>query len=147
MLRVTPEQATARLVAFFEHLQPADLTALAVIYAADAAFKDPFNEVRGIAAIRRVFEHMFDTLLEPHFIVTGHVLQDGQCFLSWEFRFRLKRQKSAKLQIIRGATHVVFNREGQVEWHRDYWDAAEELYEKLPVIGSLMRWMKARARA
>jgi hypothetical protein len=29
--------------------------------------------------------------------------------------------------------------------HRDYWDAAEELYEKLPVLGSVMRWLKARA--
>jgi steroid Delta-isomerase len=32
-----------------------------------------------------------------------------------------------------------------VVFHRDYWDAAEELYEKLPVIGALMRWLKKRA--
>jgi len=40
-------------------------------------------------------------------------------------------------------------REDQGTWrvavHRDYWDAAEELYEKLPVLGSLMRWLKRRA--
>jgi hypothetical protein len=29
--------------------------------------------------------------------------------------------------------------------HRDYWDAAEELYEKLPLLGSLMRWWKRAA--
>jgi hypothetical protein len=29
--------------------------------------------------------------------------------------------------------------------HRDYWDAAEELYEKLPVLGGLMRWLKKQA--
>ena len=28
--------------------------------------------------------------------------------------------------------------------HRDYWDAAEELYEKLPILGGLMRWLKRR---
>jgi hypothetical protein len=27
----------------------------------------------------------------------------------------------------------------------DYWDAAEELYEKLPVLGGLMRWLKRAA--
>jgi hypothetical protein len=32
-----------------------------------------------------------------------------------------------------------------VSLHRDYWDAAEELYEKLPVVGSVMRWLKRRA--
>jgi hypothetical protein len=31
--------------------------------------------------------------------------------------------------------------------HRDYWDAAEELYEKLPVVGSLMRWLKRQANS
>jgi hypothetical protein len=29
--------------------------------------------------------------------------------------------------------------------HRDYWDAAEELYEKLPWLGGLMRWLKRKA--
>ena len=29
--------------------------------------------------------------------------------------------------------------------HRDYWDAAEELYEKLPLLGALMRWLKSAA--
>jgi hypothetical protein len=32
-----------------------------------------------------------------------------------------------------------------VAYHRDYWDAAEELYEKLPVLGGLMRFLKRRA--
>jgi len=30
--------------------------------------------------------------------------------------------------------------------HRDHWHAAEELYEKLPLVGGLMRWFKKRAR-
>ena len=34
--------------------------------------------------------------------------------------------------------------DGRVRWHRDYWDAAGELYEKLPVIGAVMRWLKHR---
>jgi hypothetical protein len=32
-----------------------------------------------------------------------------------------------------------------VTYHRDYWAVAEELYEKLPVVGVLMRWLKRRA--
>jgi hypothetical protein len=49
------------------------------------------------------------------------------------------------LQAVRGASHVVFNEQGLVTMHRDYWDAAEELYEKLPVVGGVMRWLKKRA--
>jgi hypothetical protein len=48
---------------------------------------------------------------------------------------------------VRGGTHLVFNDEGLVTLHRDYWDAAEELYEKLPLVGGLMRWLKRRANS
>ena len=141
------EAALARLVTFFEQLQPQDLPRLAEIYAPDARFKDPFNEVQGLAEIERIFAHMFVALDTPHFIVHERVLQGQQAFLTWDFRFRFKRYDTARWQTVRGATHLVFNEQGQATLHRDYWDAAEELYEKLPVVGSLMRWLKARANS
>ena len=141
------EQATQRLVDFFERLAPQDLPRLNTLYAPDARFKDPFNEVRGIAEIERIFAHMFDALHEPHFIVTHRIVQGPQCFLVWEFRFRFKRFDSSTLQTVRGGSHLVFNAQGLVELHRDYWDAAEELYEKLPLVGGLIRWLKRRANS
>ena len=139
------EHELERLVRFFETISLDDLHAqLALVYAADARFKDPFNEVNGVAAIGRIFEHMFDQVMEPHFVVTTSVLQGDQAFLTWEFLFRMKRF-SNDTQCIRGATQIVFDAEGKVAVHRDYWDAAEELYEKLPVIGGLMRWLKRAA--
>ena len=47
---------------------------------------------------------------------------------------------------MRGGSHLRFDAQGRIALHRDYWDAAEELYEKLPVLGALMRWLK-RQRA
>lgn len=41
-LVLTPQEASARVVAFFEKLQPAHLDAIGLIYAPDAQFKDPF---------------------------------------------------------------------------------------------------------
>jgi hypothetical protein len=49
--------------------------------------------------------------------------------------------------VILGGSHLVFDTTGRVTLHRDYWDAAEELYEKLPVVGSLMRWLRRRANS
>jgi steroid Delta-isomerase len=48
-------------------------------------------------------------------------------------------------QVIHGAGHIRFAADGRVVYHRDYWDAAEDLYEKLPVLGILMRWLKRQA--
>ena len=137
--------ATQHLATFFETLSPQSVSRLSEIYDAQARFKDPFNEVQGLAAIEGIFRHMYVALDQPHFVVTSQVVDGAQAFLTWDFRFRFKRFDTTTLQTVRGASHVVFNEEGRVTMHRDYWDAAEELYEKLPVVGALMRWLKKRA--
>jgi len=146
MNREEPERDVelARLVRFFETISPETLDQLPAIYAADARFKDPFNEVRGLEAITAIFVHMFGQVDAPRFVVTERVLQGSQAFLTWDFLFRMKRFSSEQ-QCIRGATHIRFDADGTVVLHRDYWDAAEELYEKLPVVGALMRFLKRAA--
>jgi steroid delta-isomerase len=135
----------ARLRDFFETLSPAALGRLGDIYAPTARFKDPFNDVTGTGAIRGIFEAMYDRVNTPRFLITRSVCEGDDAFLSWEFVFCWKSGESEQ-QIIHGATHIQFAADGRVAVHRDYWDAAEELYEKLPVLGSLMRWLKRRAR-
>ena len=132
-----------RIVDLFEQLSPADIARLAEFYAADARFKDPFNDVRGVAAIQDVFRHMYRSLDEPRFVVHQAIAEGERCFLVWDFQFRFKRF-SREAQTVRGASHLCFDGAGLVTLHRDYWDAAEELYEKLPALGVLMRWLKRR---
>lgn len=146
----TPEAALQSVVHFFEHLQPADVARIAEIYTADAQFKDPFNEVQGVPAIAGIFAHMFEALDAPRFVITTQVQQGAQCFVTWDFLFAMRRLDADKTHTIRGASHLVLREESgvwRVAVHRDYWDAAEELYEKLPVIGGLMRWLKRRANS
>ncbi len=136
----------ARIVEAFETLTPADVARLGDFYAADAVFKDPFNEVRGISDIQRVFSHMYVALDAPYFVVKDVLVQGDQCFLSWDFCFRFRRF-SRELQTVRGASHLKLGEHGLITLHRDYWDAAEELYEKLPGVGVLMRWLKRQANS
>lgn len=136
----------APLVAFFETLTPDGVTRMGEFYAANVWFKDPFNEVQGLGEVQRIFSHMFVALDRPRFVVTAEVENGDQCFLTWDFEFYVRR-KGAMLQTIRGSSHLKFNQAGQVIYHRDYWDAAEELYEKLPLLGSLIRWVKKRVNS
>lgn len=137
--------AVERIVVFFETLTPSSVARFAEFYTEQAWFKDPFNEVRGVPAIAAIFAHMYENLHEPRFIVTGRVAQGEQVFLTWDFRFRFKRYRPGTEQVIRGASHLLLVPDGRIRSHRDYWDAAEELYEKLPVVGALMRWLRCRA--
>ena len=133
-----------RVIDWFENLTPAALDGIGRLYSEDAHFKDPFNTLQGPAAIRRVFDHMYETLQAPRFVVREAVAQGDQAFLTWDFVFSLRGRATREITV-RGATHLQFGTDGRVTLHRDYWDAAEELYEKLPVVGSLMRWLKRQA--
>lgn len=146
-----PRHADARmavLIGFFEQLDRASLARIDSVYAPGARFKDPFNEVEGTPAIAAIFGHMFDTMTAPRFIVRDAVVQGDDAFLTWDFVFESTTLRRAPdggtRQCIRGASHLRLDAQGRITDHRDYWDAAEELHEKLPVIGALMRWLRRR---
>ena len=139
--------AVERIAHTFETLSPEGLAALDAVYAPDARFKDPFNEVQGLAAIRRIYADLFSALLGPRFVVTQRIVQGSQCVLIWEMHFEFRRWRRGQAQRFVGASHLVLDAQGRIAEHRDYWDAAEELYEKLPLLGGLMRALKRRARA
>jgi hypothetical protein len=133
------------IVVFFETLTPASVAHCGDIYAADAHFKDPFHSVHGVPAIQAIYQHMFTALQAPRFVVRERITQGGQCFLTWDFHFRFKNNPPGVAHTIHGGSHLRLDASGRITLHRDYWDAAEELYEKLPVVGGLMRWLKRKA--
>ena len=133
-----------KLIQFFESISQENIGDIKQIYTEDVFFKDPFNEVNGIQHVITIFDHMFHQLDQPRFVVTTHVSQGDQAFLTWDFLFKMRRFNRTE-QCIRGASHIRFAGDGRVCYHRDYWDVAEELYEKLPLIGSVMRGLKKMA--
>lgn len=138
-LRPGSGDARARKVAdFYESLSPATLPRVYQIYANNARFIDPFNDVTGAEAIHGIFKHMFAALQAPRFSVVSSLTEGDQCVLLWNFDAR----RSGKGVHIHGASHLRFDAQGRVAWHRDYWDPAREIYEALPLLGGLLRWLR-----
>ncbi|PTQ87901.1 nuclear transport factor 2 family protein [Agitococcus lubricus] len=127
-----------RLVAWFEQLSPTSLEDIATIYHANSYFKDPFNEFYQRDELKKLFANMFEKLQNPRFVIEETISQSNSTFIVWHFDFSLRQRR---LQI-KGSSHIKFDETGLVTYHRDYWDAAEELYEKLPVIGYVFKQLK-----
>lgn len=128
----------------FENLRPENVDDLLNFYAPEASFKDPFQEVQGRLAIKHIFLKMFDQLDRPAFKVRQIQHQGAQASLLWEFKFRFKRWNQSD-QVILGVSWLYFNESGLIIRHHDFWDPAEGIYEKLPVIGSFLRLLKNAA--
>jgi hypothetical protein len=133
----------SKLTIWYSTLSVDTLPDIARLYAPQASFKDPFNDVIGVNAIEKIFVHMFDTTDSPKFVIVDSLQQGDQAFLTWHFIFGL----NGKEYTVKGGTHLRFNDAGLVTMHRDYWDAAEELWQKLPFIGGIVRWLRGKFRA
>lgn len=105
-------------------------------------FEDPFQKVNGIKKVYAVFEHMYDTLYDPHFSVNEIVCEKDCAYLRWDFSYQ--RSSKHKVETFTGVSRVQFLQSAKVISHIDYWDAAENIYEKVPLLGSLIRVIKRR---
>lgn len=131
---------------FFEHIN-AGITKeeYADFFDAESTFEDPFQRVQGLDAIYKVFVHMYKTLHEPHFFVEEIVSEGSLAYLRWLFVY--KRSKNEAQESFVGVSRVVFNENGKVLSHIDYWDAAHNVYEKIPLLGAVLRFIKRRLHA
>jgi hypothetical protein len=85
---------------------------------------------------------MFRQVDAPRFRVEERIVADNGAVLVWTFHYRAPSLAGGGDQAMRGVSHLRFDAEGMVNYHRDYWDAAEELYMKLPAVGWLMRGLR-----
>ena len=129
---------------YWETLTPESVRTIARVYTEDAYFRDPFNEVRGAAELERVFAHMFETLHAPRFAILETIEEGDTALLVWNFDFRVRAWKPKVERRIHGTSMLRFAPDGRVAWHRDYWDAAGELYAHLPLIGPVVRALGRR---
>jgi len=143
---MTVHEALDAYVAFFEGLSPELLHRLDELCAPEVRFRDPFNDVSGIAAFRAVLAKMFHDVAEPRFEVTDRATSSQACYLRWTFTFRGVGSNDG-LRRIEGVSEVQLNAAGKVVAHIDHWDAGAQIYERVPLLGSLVRMVKRRLSA
>jgi len=131
------------LLSWYATMTARSLGRMDEFYHPQARFKDPFNDVQGLDQIRRIFEHMFASTESPRFIIREELADAHRAFVTWEFECGLRGRRV----IVHGATRFGFDLDGLVTEHRDYWDPAEELWQKLPLIGAPVGWLRRRFKA
>ncbi|MCO4845111.1 MAG: nuclear transport factor 2 family protein [Sulfurovum sp.] len=128
---------------FFETLhKEVSIESFSTIYDDAVVFKDPFNEVSGVKAVHGIFEHMYNTLDRPRFIIKEYIDNQNVAYVKWDFIFSFKGEK--KETGFEGVSRLEMNEEGKVISHVDFWDASEHIYEKMPLLGSVLRFVKKK---
>lgn len=119
-------------IAYWQNLSPQTVDRLDDIATPDFIFTDPFRTLQGTAAIKQMLHEMFRKTKSPRFVVTGQALNGTTAYLRWRFTI-------ASGYTIEGMSEVEFTADGRAKRHVDHWDAASQVYGKIPLLGSLLR--------
>ena len=121
-------------------MRPETLPELLKYGSADVHFQDPFNDVHGIDAMAEIFRHMFELVGPVRFTVYQAQAAGRVGLFSWRFEGQL----FGKPWVFNGTSVITFDEDGMVIVHIDHWDAAQNFYERLPLIGWLFAWLRRR---
>ena len=115
----------------FTSLTPESVNEFDDLVSNDIIFKDPFNDVKGVIAFKKIFYHMFENVKEPKFRIVDYSINNQRVFLKWKMTFFAFKS----LQTIEGMSELLLNDAGKVISHIDYWDSLSGLLIKIPFIG------------
>ncbi len=131
---------------FFESMtKHSTVASFKAIYDDAVVFQDPFNKVEGIDAVYNIFSHMYENLDKPRFHITEYIQNDNIAYVKWDFIFHFKGEETERY--FEGVSRLEINADDKITSHTDYWDAAEHIYEKLPLIGSALRFIKRKIQS
>lgn len=131
---------------FAEHfaaLNKDNLDRLGELYSDDVLFRDPLHEVHGLNEMRRYFAELYANVEALRFEFHGFdQVADGEGYLRWTMYYGHPRLRDGAEITVEGCSHLLWRE--RVYRHRDYFDAGALLYEHLPVLGSVIAWLKRR---
>jgi hypothetical protein len=137
-----PSPLIARFQGVYQDLRRDTLGLLDGVYAENVLFEDPLHRIEGLPALKAYFARLYEGVDTIGFEF-GEVLEGpGQAMLTWTMHMKHRRLRAGEALALPGATHIRFG--DRVHYHRDYFDAGALLYERLPLLGGIVRAVRAR---
>jgi steroid Delta-isomerase len=131
-----------RYISFMESVADFDLGNIEAFIAKEIHFVDPFNDTTGIDCYRAIIEDMRAQLSNLQItVLESAMVGDASALIRWQLGGKLSAFKHRPWQVT-GCSSVRFSESGQVIEHVDYWDAAGQLYESMPLIGSALKYLR-----
>lgn len=126
------------LLEWYSQLSMKNVKHVPEYYSRDAFFKDPLTEVYTADEIQKYFQRLLDRVSGIHFVFDNVIEDNNQAFVTWVMTAKFMGREFS----VEGSSHLKFSSSGLCEYHRDYFDLSEEIYEQVPLIGALFKGLK-----
>ncbi|MFK7816472.1 MAG: nuclear transport factor 2 family protein [Gammaproteobacteria bacterium] len=111
---------------------------LANIYTDDVVFIDPVKTIKGVENLTKYFEDLYKSVSSCHFKLTNNVPNNNRYSLEWIMTLQHKKISNNQEIELNGASFIEFI-DDKVCYHRDYYDLGALVYERIPILGSVIK--------
>ena len=126
----------------FNQLNANTLNLLDEIYTPDVVFRDPVHKLEGLPALRDYYGRLYAGVVSCQFEFESEVVDGPQAMLVWIMRFQHRRFRRGEMLDLRGVSHLQFRDDGKAGHHHDYFDMGAFIYERVHLLGSVIRMIK-----
>lgn len=127
---------------YYSDFLAGDPSTLGRLYSDEVVFCDPLHRVEGLPALESYFSGMSDGLTSCRFEFEESVIGDGNACLTWHMHYAHRRLNAGRPLSLRGCSLLRFDQ--RVYYHEDFYDLGAMVYEQVPLLGALVRGVKAR---
>ena len=128
----------------YQKLNAKNLDLLASIYTSDVHFVDPAHEVHGLTQLTAYFRSVYKNVHSIDFKFADWVQQGPEAYVQWQMQYRHPKIKGGKPVTLPGTTFLRFALDDRVDYHRDYFDLGQMIYQHLPLLGSVISQINRR---
>lgn len=112
-------------------------------YHADLEFSDPIVKVKGREAMKKYYSGMYKNVKAVKFNFNEFVVMNDTVVGVWVMTLQTDALNGGEPFTVEGNSLIRF-RDGKAIYHRDYFDVGAMVYEKIPVVGWMVRKVKSK---
>ena len=128
----------------YNQLNADNIDRIAEVYGPDIHFIDPVHEFHGLDRLNAYLKGLYSGVDRCRFDWVGCVEQEGEAIIAWDMVLVHKTFRPGQEVIVPGTSHIRWGSGDRVTWHRDCFDMGRMIYERVPVLGAVIRRIKAR---
>ena len=130
--------------AFFQNLSIDAMDLVDDFYDEDVHFQDPVVDIKGRAKLKAYYAKLYQDVESISFDCIDEIINEDVHALVWKMNLKAKLG-GGKLIVVDGISYIRFGgREGKAIYHRDYFDLGEFVYENVPVLAGIVKFVKKK---
>jgi steroid Delta-isomerase len=144
---VEREQVLGRLAQFFANMSVEKVRAMAgSVYARDAYLNDSLKVLEGLYEIEEYFAKSVSAarVMDYRFLDVAEATERPDYYVRWAMTLERRWLNGGEPIQAEGVSHFRFDSSGRLILHRDFWNTGSAFYERIPVLGWLLRRVRSR---